>query len=658
MKHSDLDYQPNIFRELGVPEVNNLPLQSFEEYYLSEDYETYFIDYVGDIKAAIDNVDYAQVFISDKFFAILFVRKGMLSTLLENVREITSIERNLVYTLSELVINNEVTSPEIIYESSIPLDGEGVIVGIIGTGIDYLNPRFMTETGESRIISIWDQTIRTGPSPQDIPFGTVYNKDNINEAIRANTIGGASYEIVPHKDEVGHGTAIAGLIGGRSLDELVKLNSVVPKCEFAIVKLEEPKADYLESIGIEKGTKNVYQTTAITSALKYLSDLQASLKKPMVVYLPLGSNFGGRDGNTILERYIDNITNKRDFSVVTDTGNQGRGYTHTSGEISETGEIGEIFINVGVGQTSLALAIYTKRPDSISIGITSPSGNSITGISTPSESGQIQYLTREENGITVEYLIEEELSGTISINIVIKNTMEGIWKISLFGKSIVSGMYDCWLPHLELLKGGTRVLIPDPYTTLLTPGTSLNIISTAYYNEMNNTIVENSGRGFPRYGIIEPSFSTGGINLLTVGLNNSLIIGSGSAMAGSILAGAVALIYQWGNVKGNYPQLSPPTIKNILIGSTDKDENVIYPDRQWGYGRLNINKLHEIMITISNNNNSMVNDNNSSNTKDNNTNTNNNSRAAKSYVKDESTSYLYINIPFEVYKRINNKYRK
>ncbi|MEG2018412.1 MAG: S8 family serine peptidase, partial [Clostridium sp.] len=313
--------------------------------------------------------------------------------------------------------------------------------------------------------------------------GTEYNKDTITEAIKTKVQGGVPYEIVDHKDEVGHGTALAGIIGGRNLGEGDTLKSIAPKCEFAIMKIKDIKKTTLESIGIERDAKNVYQVSTIALAINYLSNLQAKLKKPMVVYLPLGSNFGGRDGGTILERFIENLTDRRDFSVVTNTGNQGRGETHTSGVIEDTGETKDILINVGKSQNFLSMIIYIRRPDTIYFSITSPGGDSITKIPVPTIKEQNKYLTFKKNNIDIQYFAQERINGSVNLNILIKSVFEGVWKISLFGESIINGLYDSWLLQSELLKEDTRFLNPDPNTTLVTPCSSINIISTSCYNQ-------------------------------------------------------------------------------------------------------------------------------------------------------------------------------
>jgi subtilisin family serine protease len=627
MKFNHIEEPAYKLRELEMQNSSSLSAEDFNYYYTTENYETFFIEYVGDISAVLANIGYAHVYIIQKFFAILFVEKGMLNALIEKVPEIIGVQQNFIYTLSELTINNEISSASDFYNHNISFNGEDVIVGIIGTGIDFLNPRFITETGESRVVAIWDQTINTGPSPELFPFGVEYKRDTITEAIKTRDKGGSPYEIVPHKDETGHGTALAGIIGGKNLGDGDTLKSIAPNCEFAIVKLDDIKRSTLESVGIDRNTKNVYQGPAIASAINYLYDLQSKLKKPMVVYLPVGSNFGGRDGGSILERFIDSLTQRRDFSVVTNTGNQGKGETHTSGIIEVTGVEKDILINIGKSQSSLSVTIYIRRPDVMHFSITSPSGESITRIPIPTIKEQNKYLTFKKNDINIRYFAQERATGAVNINIMFQNTYEGVWKISLFGESIVNGLYDSWLLQLELLKEGTRFLNPDPKTTLLTPCVATNIISTSYYNQVENNVIESAGKGFPRNGTHEPSLTIGGVNLLTVGLNDSLVLGTGAAMAGAILAGAVALIYQWGIVQGNFTNLSPPRLKNLIIAGTVKEEDKIYPNDELGFGKLSFEVLQEVLLKTSNN-----------------------TRNNKNSGEDEATGGLYINIPIELYK--------
>ncbi|MEG0775750.1 S8 family peptidase [Clostridium sp.] len=620
------NYLKKINREIDEENIITPLNKQLEVYYLSGNYDSYLVEYEGDLAAKLAVLDYADAYITEKSFAIIFVKKGMLNQLLEAIPKIMNIEPYYVYTLSELYSFNS-ENKNSINKGSLTLDGEGVIVGIIGTELDYLNPRFLTEDGKSRIITFWDQSDNTGPRPSSMPYGTEYSKENINAIIASNT-GELPNESVSPRYEKSFGTALAGIIGGRKLTNKDPFSSIAPKCEFALVNLKQANKDFLKSIGIEKSFENIYQGAEIYTALKYLSDFQQTVKKPMVVYLPLGSNSGGRSGDTILERYIDVITERTGFIVVTNTGAQGHGRTHSGRVIKETGATENSFVEVDELENSLYLSIYTRTIDLIDITITSPTGETIEKFTVDKLN---QILTNEEKGIPIDYFVQEKPNGIKNLEIIIRDVKSGIWKISLLGGYIVSGIVDIWLHPEELLHSNTRFFRTTPYTTLLTPGTAMNIITNSYYGTQSKTIAIHTGRGFPRMGETQPVVSCPGFNMLTVSTSNNLGGFSGAAIAGAILAGAVALVYQWAFVQGNYLELNPKLLRQLLISSTIKEENIIYPSEEWGYGRLDFQKLKETL---------------------NNEKLSSNSITDAASRKNGLTTSLYISIPSEIYFRL------
>jgi len=262
-------------REVGSENVGKFTKEKFNEYMLSGNYETYLVSYRGNLAESLSKLDYADAYITERFFAVVYLKNGMLGQFLKDVPEITLIEPNYPHTLSELSKNDKEVYTTI-SKGDLTFDGEGVIVGIIGTGIDYMNPRFITETGESRIITYWDQTLQSGPTPTVVVFGTEYTKDDITSIIKAQSVNNLSDKPMPSKDENGFGTALAGIIGGRNLGTNDIFSSIAPKCEFAIVNLERATESYLEFIGVDEDFKNVYLTSRLVAALRYLSFVQCS----------------------------------------------------------------------------------------------------------------------------------------------------------------------------------------------------------------------------------------------------------------------------------------------------------------------------------------------------------------------------------------------
>ena len=116
------------------------------------------------------------------------------------------------------------------------LNGRGVIVGIVDTGINYQHPAFRNNDGSSRILSIWDQTIQGGNTPSGFTFGSEYEGRLIDLALRSQD----PLSMVPTEDTNGHGTAIASIIAGKPSIEN-SFSGVVTEADFLIVKLKEAK---------------------------------------------------------------------------------------------------------------------------------------------------------------------------------------------------------------------------------------------------------------------------------------------------------------------------------------------------------------------------------------------------------------------------------
>lgn len=89
------------------------------------------------------------------------------------------------------------------------LFGEGVIVAVIDSGIDYGHPDFRNPDGSTRIIALWDQTI-SGTPPEGYSIGNLYTREQIDEALSFSSVP-ERLEIVPSVDLSGHGTHVWSL---------------------------------------------------------------------------------------------------------------------------------------------------------------------------------------------------------------------------------------------------------------------------------------------------------------------------------------------------------------------------------------------------------------------------------------------------------------
>ena len=565
-----------------------------KNFYNDEDYISFVVAYDGNIKKEIDDINDASIFFIDDNFAILSIKLQNYMETIRSIKSIIYIELNGIYTLSESPVEDS-KAPVFHRNPSLNLRGSGVVVAIVDTGIDYLNNEFMREDETTRILRIWDQTIDSGKTPDGFISGSEYTEEDINKAIQAQKQGQNPYDIVPSKDDYGHGTKMAGIVGARGINR--EIVGVAPDCEFIIIKLQEASKEYIDFY-YAKGDKAKYRNKDIIMALKYLYELSFTLNKPMIIYLPLGSNLGDHAGASILERYVDTkISGRNSLFVVTSTGNQGNTDTHTSGEIKSNGDSQIIELNCGKEQQGLVLQIYAQRPSKIKLGILSPSGERFENTNPRKtkhiliNDAPIWKFIYEGTTVQVTYDSPDEFTGDDKFVIKMEGITEGVWRFILTGNNIVDGKYYAWILQRELLAENTRFLNPSPYTTLTIPGTAKTIINTSYYNQNNGAIVSESGRGYTMKDYIQPIITAGGINAITTKPGGGTITMSGASVAGAILAGCCALIIQWAVVDGNDPQMYATKLQAYIIRGARKREGDTYPNRQWGYGILDMQEI-------------------------------------------------------------------
>ncbi|MDU4856835.1 MAG: S8 family peptidase, partial [Clostridioides difficile] len=344
--------------------------------------------------------------------------------------------------------------------------------------------------------------------------------------------------------------------------------------------------------------KAVYDSVFTMSAVRYLGELAKELNMPLVIYLPLGTNTGGHDGTNELENILEAHGKKNGVVPVVGTGNQGDTQVHTESKFEKTGEVRSIEVKVGKSQMDLNFEIFFMRPDRVSIGIISPSGEILEKVD-PKQSQLKNYKFLYEGTIVnINYFIPDENTGDEIIAIRMKNVIEGNWEFRLYGDYIVDGRYWSWLPQRELLDNDTRFFNPSQYTTLSIPGTSKGVITTAYYNQDNNSTVVSSGRGYTRDGRIKPDVATGAVNALVTKPGGGIATASGSSVATSILAGCCALILQWAIVDENMPNIRTQKMISYITRGAKMRPGDMYPNKEWGYGMLNVQSIFDSLRSL------------------------------------------------------------
>ena len=471
--------------------------------------------------------------------------------------------------------------------TSLALKGQGVLLGFVDTGIEYTNPLFKNADNTTRILSIWDQSIDNKQASADIfYYGTEYSEDTINLALKNEV----PLSIVPSTDELGHGTMLAGLAGGSNLEEN-DFVGVVPFSQYIIVKLKPAKAN-LKLLTMVSPDTICYQENDIMFGIEYLVNIARQLGRPIAICIGLGTNQGSHDGSSPISDMILTHANRTGIAIIVAAGNEGNTGHHYYGTVDPKLGFDLVELKVGEGESGFLMELWGSLPGSYSVDITSPNGEYIPRILPKlQESRKINFIF-EKAIILVDYFIVETQTGDQLILIRFMNPSPGIWKIKVYAGKISSGFH-IWLPMRGFILENTAFTNPNPYTTITTPGNALIIITANAYNHKNQSIYLNASKGFTRTNFVKPDFAAPGVNIYSPLLNNRFGEESGSSLAAALTTGVAAMLLEWGIVKDNYPAMDCLQIKKFLIRGVNRDENLIYPNREWGYGTIDINGTYE-----------------------------------------------------------------
>ena len=470
---------------------------------------------------------------------------------------------------------------------NLALNGQGVLLGFVDTGIEYTNPLFKNTDNTTRIISIWDQSIENMQASSDIfYYGTEYNENQINEAIKNE----APLSIVPSTDQIGHGTMLAGLAGGSNLVES-DFVGVVPQSQFVIVKLKPAKPNLKQLILVPEDVI-CYQENDIMFGITYLLNIANRLNKPIAICVGLGTNQGSHDGRTPLADLIYTQSNRIGIATVVAAGNEGNTGHHYYGEIDPRIGSDLVEIKVGEGESGFLMELWGSLPGSYSIDITTPNGEYVPRILPKLHESRFINFAFINTKILVDYFIVEAQTGDQLILFRFKDPTPGIWKVRVYAGKISSGFH-IWLPMRGFITEDTEFTNPNPNTTITCPGYSLTAITATAYNHKDQSIYLNAGRGFSRIDLIKPDLAAPGVNVYSPLLGNDFGEKSGTSIAAALTTGVSSMLLEWGIVKGNYPTMNSQQVKKFLIRGVKRNTNLTYPNREWGFGTLDIYRTFE-----------------------------------------------------------------
>lgn len=478
------------------------------------------------------------------------------------------------------------------FQPVLNLTGNGILLGFLDSGIDYTHPAFRNPDGTTRILGIWDQTDQTGTPPDALQYGTEYTEEQINQALFSVD----PYSLVPERDLNGHGTAVAGIACG-TVQEESDFYGAAPGSGILFVRLK-PAKQYLRDYFLIPEGADAYQETDLMLGIRYLVQTARRLRKSLVICISLGTSQGSHTGQSPLEEVIISAQQLSGIYAVAAAGNEaGQGH-HYYKKMNTEGESATIELLVDTQTRGFTIEFWAGSPELYNIGIISPGGEIIEPVPFRAKTSQEFTFLLENTKVTLDYEAVEVTSGSFVALIRFSTPSIGLWRIQVVNRVFLNGIFHLWLPITGLVDPGIRFYSPSPDTTLVIPACAEPVITVSTYNAYNNTLFIHSSRGYTRNGIIKPDFAAPGVNVTAPSVSSisGLAPFTGSSAASAITAGAACLLIEWGLRRSEPRIFSSTELKSLFLFGTVRNPALYYPNREWGYGTINVYQIFESMI--------------------------------------------------------------
>lgn len=482
--------------------------------------------------------------------------------------------------------------------------GAGVIVGFVDTGINYTDSLFRNVDGSTRIIGIWDQTNNSDNSNNienetvkpfsafSALYGTQYTAEEINLALNSDNPA----SIVPTRDENGHGTFLASIAAGNR-DERAGFSGAAPQASIAMVKLK-PAKQYLRDFYLIQDGAEAYQENDIMMGVSYLYFLARKYSMPLVVCIPLGTNIGSHMGMSRLGQYLNQVSLSNGSAVITAAGNETGARHHFRAVMDASTDEVTAELRVGEREAGFSMELWAENMGVYTVGFISPTGEVAREISVPLRGENTVSFLLEQTQITVYTQIADVSAGSQFIFMRFETPMSGIWRILIRNSLDIRETFHLWLPVRGFITDETYFLRPDPDTIITDPGNARYPITVTAYDHTKNSIYIHASRGYSLSGRIKPDLAAPGVNILGASVSGRRLTRmSGTSVSAAHLAGAAAILLNWGVLNANYPYLNTPVLKSIFVRGAKRNPALTYPNREFGYGTLD---LYEAFLHLRN----------------------------------------------------------
>ena len=267
---------------------------------------------------------------------------------------------------------------------------------------------------------------------------------------------------------------------------------------------------------------------------------------------------------------------------------------HYFGEIDPTVGYNDVELNIAADEPGFFMEFWGNAPNVFSIDLYAPNGEFVGNIPTIFEQQYTRQFEYGNTNIVVDNTLQD-LSGDQFIAFRFRTPESGRWRFRVSGLGNLLSMFHISLSINNFISNDTFFLNSNPYTTITVPGNEETVLTTTAYNPLNQMLYEYASKGFTKDNTPKPDVAAAGVDVLAPTLANEYTLSTGTSIAAASATGEVAMLMEWGIVRGNFISLSSAMIRSMLTGGAKRLPSLIYPNPDWGFGTLDI--YNSILLT-------------------------------------------------------------
>ena len=576
------DFEPNMKTEDKIPGAQS------ENPAQSQRFGDFIVKYMQNVKDTMELFPGTSFQAINEIFGVLYVPLESMGEL-----EVTGTSYNSIpkcYTYMDMEAAGASGITRLHDHPYLKLRGKGTAVAVIDSGSDYQNAVFRN-AGGSRIAYLWDQSLEDGTdiAGTEVPYGRLFRKNDIDQALAFED----PFSVVPSRDTNGHGTALAGIAAGNMVPG-ENFTGAAPEATLIIIKVK-PAKQYLRNFYLYPPDAEVFQENDVMMAIAYAISWAKKLEMPLSICLGIGSSQGAHLGTNALSQYVDYVANFSQVSVSVAAGNEGNTRNHSTGIFSQGREQVVTELRVAEREQGFTMEFWGEPPEIYGLSIQSPTGEILEVSSSIGSRTQELSFVFVETKVYVNYILIERQTGYSLVYIRFFHPASGIWKIFTQARNRQNVQFHMWLPVEGLISQDTYFLEPSPYTTVTAPGDARNSITATAYQHRDGSIYIAAGRGYTPDGMITPHLAAPGVNVKVPLVRGGFGTRSGTSISAAQMSGIAALLFEWAIIRDNQPFFTGSSVKYYLQRGARREENMQYPNPEWGYGKVDLYHTFELL---------------------------------------------------------------